>query len=187
MALTTRALVPLTTRALVPLSQQTPPSPPRPSARQWQPARRSRVTSAALLGNSFHTLQSHRLRSLLTILGITIGIAAVIAVVCLTQGVNEAVDLYFTRLGTNSITIIPTAVSPTNGVRPPAGSGQTLTLADSQAIAGQVAHIVAMSPVLNTSAQVIYSDQNWQSPIQGVYPNFQGIAQWQLDGRQTRQ
>lgn len=171
----------LTTRALVPLSQQAPPSPPRPPARQWQLARRGHMTGVALLSNSFHTLQSHRLRSLLTIFGITIGIAAVIAVVCLTQGVNEAVDLYFTRLGTNSITIIPTAVLPTNGVLPPAGSGQTLTLADSQAIAEQIPHIVAMSPVLNTSAQVIYSDQNWQSPIQGVYPNFQSIAQWQLD------
>ena len=105
------------------------------------------------------------MRSLLNIVGITIGIAAVIAVVCLTLGVNETVNLYFTRLGADSINILPNAVSPTYGVRPVAGSGQTLTLADSQAIATQVPEIVATSPILNTSAQVISEGQNWYTPI----------------------
>jgi putative ABC transport system permease protein len=146
-----------------------------------QPSRNHRVTGVALLGNALHTLQAHRMRSLLNIVGITIGIAAVIAVVCLTLGVNETVNLYFTRLGADSITIVPSAVSSTYGVRPAAGSGQSLTLADSQAIATQVPEVVATSPILNTSAQVISDGQNWYTPIQGVYPDFQTIAQWQID------
>jgi putative ABC transport system permease protein len=139
------------------------------------------VTGVALLGNSLHTLQSHRVRSLLNIVGITIGIAAVIAVVCLVMGVNETVHLYFTRLGADSITIVPDAVSNTYGVHTAIGSGHTLTLADSQAVATQVPGIVATSPILNTSAQVVAGGQNWYSPIQGVYPDYQTIAQWQLD------
>jgi len=121
------------------------------------------------------------MRSLLNIVGITIGIAAVISVVCLTLGVNETVNLYFTRLGANSITIIPSAVSSSYGVRSAAGSGQSLTIADSQAIATQVPEIVATSPILNTSAQVVSDGQNWYTPIQGVYPDYQTIAQWRLD------
>ena len=171
----------ITTNALVLGSQPIRPASSILSRLKRRPSRGGRLTRAALLSDSLHTLHSHRLRSLLNILGIMIGVAAVIAVVCLTQGVNEAVNLYFTRLGTTSITIIPTAVSPTYGVRPPAGSGQTLTLSDSQAIATQVPDILATSPILNTSAQVIYAGQNWNSPIQGVYPNFPSIAQWQLD------
>jgi putative ABC transport system permease protein len=138
------------------------------------------VAGVALLGNSLHTLQSHRVRSLLNIIGITIGIAAVIAVVCLVMGVNETVHLYFTRLGADSITIVPDAVSTTYGVHTPL-SGHTLTLADSQAVATQVPGIVATSPILNTSAQVVSGGQNWYTPIQGVYPEYQMIAQWQLD------
>jgi putative ABC transport system permease protein len=120
-------------------------------------------------------------RSLLNIIGITIGIAAVIAVVCLVMGVNETVHLYFTRLGADSLTIVPDAVSTRYGVHTPTGSGQTLTLADSQAVATQVPGIVATSPILTTSAQVISGGQNWYTPIQGVYPDYQTIAQWQLD------
>lgn len=146
-----------------------------------QPSRNRQLTGAALLGNSLRTLQAHRMRSLLNIVGITIGIAAVIAVVCLTQGVNETVNLYFTRLGADSITILPSAVSSSYGVRPASGSGHTLTLADSRAIAAQVPEITATSPVLNTSARVIAEGQNWYTPIQGVAPDFQAISQWQLD------
>src|SRR5579863_437261 len=134
------------TNALVLGEQQPRPLSSLLSRLQRKQPRKQRATAAALLINSLHTLQSHRLRSLLNIVGITIGIAAVIAVVCLTQGVNETVNLYFSRLGTNSLTIIPSAVTPTYGVRPGVGSGQTLTQADSQAIAEQVPNVIATSP-----------------------------------------
>jgi putative ABC transport system permease protein len=171
----------ITTTALVLGDKPVRPVPSLLSRLKRQPSRNHRVTGAALLGNSLHTLQSHRMRSLLNIVGITIGIAAVIAVVCLVMGVNGTVNLYFTRLGADSITIVPSAISSTYGVRPASGSGQTLTLADSEAIATQVPGVVAASPILNTSAQVISEGQNWYTPIQGVYPDYQTIAQWQLD------
>ena len=170
----------ITTNALVLEDQPVRPVSSLLSRLKWQPSRSHGVTWAALLGNSLHTLQTHRTRSLLNILGIMIGIAAVISVVCLTQGVNQTVNLYFTRLGANSITILPSAVSSSYGVHPAAGSGQTLTLADSQAIATQVPELAATSPILNTSAQVVFEGQNWYAPIQGVYPDYQTIAQWQL-------
>jgi putative ABC transport system permease protein len=115
----------------------------------------------------------------LTIIAMSIGVAAVIAVVSLTQGVNMQVSQYLARLGTNTITIIPQTV-PTSVRSGTTGSAYPLTLTDAQAIATQIPEIVDSTPVLNTSARVIYQDQNWSTTIQGVYPNFQTIENWQL-------
>lgn len=144
----------------------------------WYSQPRHGVKIDAILSSALDALQANRMRSFLTMLGVIIGVSAVIAVVSLTQGVNQSVSQRFASLGTNVITISPGAAS-TEGARSAAGSQQTLTLSDAQAVA-QVGHVVAMTPILTTSGQVVSGSQNWNTSIRGVYPNYQTIQSWQI-------
>src|SRR5579884_1571042 len=127
----------------------------------------------ALFTTAFDALRSNRLRSFLTMLGLIIGTSAVIAVVTLTQGVTESVNQSFSSLGTNVLTISPGATS-SRGASSGLGSAQTLTLQDAEAIS-QLPGVTNWSPVLSTSGQVIYLDQNTNTSVRGVYPDYQTI------------
>lgn len=145
----------------------------------WRPPSRRVGMGSANIESALQALRTNRMRSFLTMLGVIIGVGAVIAVVSLAQGVSENVNQRLAGLGTNVLTIIP-GTANSAGARTAAGSNQSLTLADAQAIATQVPHIVDMSPVLNASAQVIYGDQNWSTSVRGVYPDYQTIENWQI-------
>ena len=136
------------------------------------------ITNAATFDSALDALRANRVRSLLTMLGVIIGVSAVIAVVTLTQGVNESVNQRFAGLGTNVLTISPGTTSST-GARTAAGSSQTLTTADADALI-QVSSVVAVSPVVNTTEQLVYADQNWNTRVSGVYPAYQTIQNWQI-------
>ncbi len=144
----------------------------------WHTKSRRGVKIDAILGSALEALRANRMRSFLTMLGVIIGVSAVIAVVSLTQGVNQSVSARFASLGTNVITISPGAAS-TNGARSAAGTEQTLTMADAQALA-QVDHVVEMTPILSTSGQVVYGSQNWNTSVRGVDPSYQTIQSWQI-------
>jgi macrolide transport system ATP-binding/permease protein len=160
-----------------------PPAKPTPNRtfaqNSWHTKPRRGVKLDAILGSALEALQANRMRSFLTMLGVIIGVSAVIAVVSLTQGVNQSVSARFASLGTNVITISPGAAS-TNGARSAAGTEQTLTLADAQAVA-QVDHVVDITPILTTSGQIVYGSQNWNTSVRGVYPSYQTIQSWQID------
>jgi putative ABC transport system permease protein len=132
----------------------------------------------AILNSALEALQANRMRSFLTMLGVIIGVSAVIAVVSLTQGVNQSVTQRFASLGTNVITISPGAAS-TDGARSAAGTEQTLTMSDAQAVA-QVDHVSAMTPILTSAGQAVNGSQNWNTSIRGVYPDYQTIQSWQI-------
>jgi macrolide transport system ATP-binding/permease protein len=160
-----------------------PPVKPAPkktfAQNSWHNKPRRGVKIDAILSSALEALQANRMRSFLTMLGVIIGVSAVIAVVSLTQGVNQSVTARFASLGTNVITISPGAAS-TTGARSAAGTAQTLTLSDAQAVA-QVDHVVEMTPILSTSGQVVYGSQNWNTSVRGVYPSYQSIQSWQID------
>ena len=137
---------------------------------------RRRAMSGASLVSAFDSLHMHRVRSIFTMLGIIIGVAALIAVVMMTQGVNEAVDNRFVNLGANVLTISPGSATY-QGVSGAAGSAQTLTLADAQALS-QVPYVVNMSPIIGVSEQVVYGNKNWNTRVNGVYPSYQEIQNW---------
>jgi macrolide transport system ATP-binding/permease protein len=145
----------------------------------WRPQGRHRGMAGANVESALQALRTNRMRSFLTMLGVIIGVGAVIAVVSLAQGVSENVNQRLAGLGTNVLTIIPGAPN-SGGIRGAAGTTQSLTLQDAQAIQTQVPHIVDMSPVLNASAQVVYGDQNWNTAVRGVYPSYQTIENWQI-------
>ena len=160
-----------------------PPAKPVPKKtfgqNSWHTKPRRGVKLDAILGSALEALQANRMRSFLTMLGVIIGVSAVIAVVSLTEGVNQSVSARFASLGTNVITVSPGAAS-TNGARSAAGTEQTLTLADAQAVA-QVDHVAEMTPILTTSGQIVYGSQNWNTTVRGVYPSYQTIQSWVID------
>ncbi|HVB74438.1 MAG TPA: ABC transporter permease [Ktedonobacteraceae bacterium] len=170
-----KALATATTVANNPPTQQVPMN---AFENLWRSQRKRSMSGGALLGTAFESLQVNRLRSFLTILGVIIGVSAVITVVTLSQGVNQSISQRFASLGTNVITISPGAAT-TGGALSAAGSKQTLTLGDANAVAG-LPHVVNASPLLVASGQVIYGSQNWNTTIRGVYPNYQSIQDWQI-------
>jgi ABC-type antimicrobial peptide transport system permease subunit len=136
------------------------------------------ITGGATFDSAFDALSTNRVRSFLTMLGVIIGVSAVIAVVTLTQGVSQSVNAAFAGLGTNLLTIIPGTTS-SGGARTAAGSNQTLTQADAVAV-GQLPDVVSSSPVISSSEQVVYQDLNWNTRVSGVYPSYQQINNWQI-------
>jgi ABC-type antimicrobial peptide transport system permease subunit len=136
------------------------------------------ISNAATFDSALDALRANHVRSLLTMLGVIIGVSAVIAVVTLTQGVNQSVNDRFAGLGTNVLTISPGTTSSA-GARSAAGSSQTLTTADADALM-QVPSVIAISPVVNATEQLVYADQNWNTRVSGVYPAYQTIQNWQL-------
>lgn len=155
---------------------------PRPGAHTPPSARRSgaRRTNAldANLNSAMEALWANRLRSLLTALGVIVGVAAVIGAMTLTQGTGALINARVTGLGTNTLTITPGATQ-TGGAFSAAGTRQTLTSDDATAVAS-VPHVTAVSPILTVAAQLVYAGQNWSTRVQGVNASYQSIGNWQL-------
>ena len=117
------------------------------------------------------SLKDNKVRSLLTMLGIIIGVAAVITLVSIGMGVKERVESNLSSLGSNMIMVMPGNVSA-SGVRGAAGSNQTLTLKDAQAIEKSVEGIRAIAPIVSGSANMVVGNQNWISSMAGSTPDY---------------
>jgi putative ABC transport system permease protein len=146
------------------------------------PLKKGDFDRAGKLGSNvsiaLEALWANRLRSMLTALGIFIGIAAVIAALILTQGVSASITNSLSSLGTNVITVSP-GTSSSRGAFSAAGSSQTLTPADATSIS-KLAYVTAYTPVVSQNEQVIYGNQNWNTNVQGVMPSYQQIQNWTL-------
>lgn len=116
-------------------------------------------------------LVSNKLRSILTMLGIIIGVGAVIAMVSIGMGVRDKVSSSIASLGSNLIIVTPGAAS-TSGVRQAAGSNTTLTLKDSEAIAREVGGIGAVAPSVSKQYQLVAGNMNWTTSVQGTTPDY---------------
>lgn len=116
-------------------------------------------------------LISNKLRSILTMLGIIIGVGAVIAMVSIGMGVREKVSSSIASLGSNLIIVTPGAAS-SSGVRQAAGSNTTLSLKDAQAIAKEVPGIGAVAPSVSKQYQLVAGNMNWNSSVQGTTPEY---------------
>lgn len=112
-------------------------------------------------------------------LGIIIGVAAVIAMVAIGQGSKESIQSQLSSMGSNMITILP-ASNVTGGARLEGASVQTLTIDDVKAIQKQALNISAVSPAANSSGQSINGALNWPTSIQGVSPAYLDIRKWTL-------
>lgn len=117
-------------------------------------------------------LKSNKLRSILTMLGIIIGVGAVIAMVSIGLGVQQKVQNSISSLGSNLLIVMPGSNAPPGTVRLAAGSNITLTNQDAKAISKQVAGISYVLPAVSSQYQVIYGNQNWKTSVQGTTPDF---------------
>jgi putative ABC transport system permease protein len=135
------------------------------------------TTIAQSMLSALEALAANKLRSLLTMLGIIIGVGAVIVVIAIGQGAKDAVAQQLSRLGTNMVTIQPGNFNA-GGVATGAGGRPSLTDQDVQAIQRQVPHITAISPLVGGNNQVAYQGLNWQTRVQGVYPDYQTIQDY---------
>ncbi|HEU5373851.1 MAG TPA: ABC transporter permease [Ktedonobacteraceae bacterium] len=129
--------------------------------------------------SAIQALRANKMRSLLTSLGIIIGVGAVIMIVSIAESSTSSINQRLSTLNPAELVIRSGSLN-TGGVRGGAGSLQTLTQADADAITAQIPNISAVSPVLNAGRQVVFQNQNWSTTIQGVYPAFQQIGSWQM-------
>ena len=125
------------------------------------------------------SLRANKGRSTLTILGIVIGVAAVITIVALGQSVQAYIGGQIQGLGTNLLTVSPGSTQA-SGIRAGAGSLTTLKEADADAIERQVPGIARLSPILSGQAQVIAGNNNWQTRVQAVRPDCLAIQNWEI-------
>ena len=124
------------------------------------------------------SLVANKLRSLLTMLGIIIGVAAVIALVSIGNGVKQDIEDSISSLGSNLLVVMPGAPR-TPGVRPSQGSMKSLKISDYEAIA-KLEGVKAASPMTNGSYVVIYQNKNWTTSVAGVNANFQDVNNWTM-------
>jgi putative ABC transport system permease protein len=128
---------------------------------------------------ALRALGRNKMRTILTMLGIMVGIGAVIAAVAIGQGGSSAIQAQLVALGTNLIWI-EAGGKNVNGVRTGNGSTKTLTVDDALAIANEVPGISSMSPNVDGRVQVVYGNQNWGTSFRGVSPEYLQIRRWDL-------
>jgi len=122
-------------------------------------------------------LRRNPLRSILTMLGVIIGVACVVAMVAIGQGASAAIQSQIGSLGTNFL-LVHAGSHSRGGVHGGAGSVQNLTPDDAVAIARECPSVALADPNVRTGAQVIFGDQNWFTSVQGVGPGYPTIRAW---------
>ncbi|HEV2387413.1 MAG TPA: ABC transporter permease [Candidatus Acidoferrales bacterium] len=132
-----------------------------------------------VMRTSLQALSANKMRTLLTMLGIIIGVAAVICTVAIGEGASQQVQEQIQSMGENMIFIMAGSVNR-GGVHMGSQATKTLTLEDAAAIKREIPLIKAVSPSIWNSAQVVYEGQNWFTQVQGVGPDYFQIRNWPL-------
>jgi putative ABC transport system permease protein len=139
------------------------------------------MTALATFNLALRALQRNKLRSLLTMLGIVIGVGAVVAMVGIGNGAKAQVEAQIATLGQNVILIFPGS-SFSGGVQSGSGGVGTLKLEDAKAIADEVPGVVAVSPGTRVTSQLGFGNQNWSTSVAGEAPEYFEIRQWEIVG-----
>jgi putative ABC transport system permease protein len=126
---------------------------------------------------ALRALARNKMRTILTMLGIIIGVGAVICTVAIGQGASAQVQQQIQSLGVNMLMVFSGSVN-TGGVRMGSQATKTLTVDDAQAILQQVPNIVAVSPVVFAPVQVVAGNQNWFTRAQGASPDLLQVRNW---------
>src|SRR5262249_41924093 len=124
-------------------------------------------------------LRQNALRTALTMLGIVIGVGAVICVVAIGEGASASVERAISNIGANMIWVEAGGVNR-NGVRTGAFGTRTLTLGDYEAIKEHIPLVTNVTPQADTRVQVVYGNQNWSTPVRGVGPEYVLLKNWNV-------
>jgi len=127
---------------------------------------------------AMQAIRRNAMRSFLTVLGIVIGVGAVIVMIAVGAGAQKRVEEQIRALGSNLLLVMPGATTA-GGVRMGFGSGSTLTEDDVVAINREIPEALA-APALRGSAQAIWGNSNWSTQIFGVTPEYLDVRQWSV-------
>jgi putative ABC transport system permease protein len=136
------------------------------------PFQTTRIAGRALLRN--------KLRSFLTMLGIIIGVAAVIAMVAIGEGAKAQIDASFAAMGTNLLVVLPGATN-SGGASGGFGTAPTLTWDDLRAMQTELSTVRAAAPALRSTAQLMSEEQNWSTGVTGTTPEYFSLRSWPVD------
>jgi len=128
---------------------------------------------------AINSLKINKMRSGLTSLGIIIGVAAVIVMLAVGEGVNQKTQSMMESMGSNVLTI-RSATAKTGGVSMGMGSKPTLSVKDATAIKKTARGVASVAPVMNASKQVMYGNQNWQTTIYGITKPYLKIKSYEI-------
>ena len=131
-----------------------------------------------MLGEAWMAMGANRLRTFLTMLGMVIGVSAVIIMLAVGQGAQQQVQASIASMGSN-LFIILSGSTTSSGARMGGGAAPTLTLADAQAIE-ELPQVVAAAPSSPGSAQLVYGSSNWSTQITGTTPSLLAVRDWRL-------
>src|ERR687893_3027090 len=138
------------------------------------------MNTSSIIRIAFRALARNKMRAALTMLGIIIGVAAVIAMVSIGQGAQASVQAQIEGMGTNLL-FVSAGAQNTGGVRGGAGQdggNNTLTAEDLEAIRREVPSVAMVSPVVNSRSQLVASNLNWNASVQGVSEQYPDIRKW---------
>jgi putative ABC transport system permease protein len=130
----------------------------------------------AIIGEALRALRLNRLRTGLTMLGMIIGVAAVVLMLAVGQGAQTTVNQAISSMGSNLFIVVPGATS-SGALRSGAGSVQTLTMGDALAIA-HLPSVKATAPLITGTAQLNYGANNWSTSVTGVTPDYFNVRDW---------
>ena len=128
---------------------------------------------------ALRALRRNTMRSILTALGIIIGVGAVIAMVSIGNGAKSQVEAQVASLGENVITVFPGSFT-TGGMRSGWGGASTLTVDDAESIRREVANVLGVTPEMRDRAQVLANGLNWNTQVMGESPDYPSIRSWKL-------
>ncbi|HTS21685.1 MAG TPA: ABC transporter permease [Casimicrobiaceae bacterium] len=132
-----------------------------------------------MFGEAWHAMGANRLRTFLTMLGMMIGVAAVITMLAVGQGAQYSVDQSIASMGSN-LFIVMSGSATSGGIRMGMGAAPTLTTGDADAI-GELASIAAVAPVAPGTAQLVYGSNNWSTMVAGTTPGFLVVRDWDVE------
>ncbi|MCW5617741.1 MAG: ABC transporter permease [Nitrosomonas sp.] len=131
-----------------------------------------------ILGEALQALRMNRLRTGLTMLGMVIGVAAVVLMLSIGQGAQTKINQSIETMGSNLFIVLPGATS-SGGLTFGSGSVRTLTINDSIAIA-ELSSVKATSPVISGTAQLNYGAKNWSTMVMGITPDYFTVGNWEI-------
>jgi len=155
------------------------------ATRGGRSSRVRRVTAPSLgfgsmiLSSAAQAVGRNKLRTVLTTLGVFIGVAALIAMVAVGQGANQAVERQIESLGTNLLVVQPGATTA-SGARAGLGSASTLTTSDALALRREDPAVADVGYMIRQLSQVQYGSRNWTTSVQGATPDYVRITNWQI-------
>jgi len=133
----------------------------------------------AMLGEAWYAMGANRMRTFLTMLGMMIGVGAVVLMMAIGEGAQQSIKQSISSMGSN-LFIVLSGSTTAGGARVGSGNAQSLNVKDAEAI-GELDNVANVAPVVMGSAQVIYAGNNWNTAVVGTWPSFMEIRDWPTD------